>query len=45
MSPTDPTLSVLRVGDRFEFWNLRMAIALFMVVGGAVRLGYTRAGY
>ncbi|MBH23205.1 MAG: hypothetical protein CMH57_01845 [Myxococcales bacterium] len=45
VSPTDPTLSVLRVGDRFEFWNLRMAIALFMVVGGAVRLGYTRAGY
>lgn len=38
--PEDPTLSVLRKGDDFEFWSIRVAIALFMIFAGAVRLLY-----
>lgn len=38
--PESPTLSVLRKGDEFEFWSIRVAIALFMIFAGAVRLLY-----
>lgn len=45
VDPADPSRSVLRIGDTFQWWSLRLAIGLFMVVGGSVRLGYMRAGY
>lgn len=40
VDPKDPSRSVLRVGDPFEYWGPRVGVGLFMVLGGLVRLAY-----
>lgn len=40
VDPKDPSRSVLRVGDPFEYWGLRVGLGVFMLLGGAVRLAY-----
>ncbi len=40
VNPDDPTLSVLRVRDDFEYWNIKIAIALFLMAAGGIRFIY-----